>query len=205
MKNPQFSICIPYYAGMQNADFFMTRCMESINGQDYQDYEIVVTQNGTMAQNINAAIRQATGEIIKLLFMDDFFLDKNSLEELALLYENEQCAWAATGCMHKIEGQPIFNPHMPEWTDDILSGNNHIGSPSVVSFINDSPPLFDENMSWLLDCAFYYELHKRYGEPSYLYDYNVVIGIHSGQATETLSNEHKLKEQQYLNEKYPII
>lgn len=187
---------------MENADFFMTRCMESVNNQEYQDYEIIVTQNGSMSQNINTAIQQANGDIIKILFMDDFFLDRNSLEELSMEYDDYNCKWIATGCVHKIEGKPIFNPHLPKWTHDILLGNNQIGSPSVISFRNDDPPLFDENMSWLLDCDFYYKLHKRYGEPTYLYDYNVCIGIHSGQATNILSNNEKLKEQQYLNEKY---
>lgn len=201
MKKPHFSICIPYYAGMENAEFFMTRCMESIHNQEYQDFEIVVTQNGSMAQNINAAIKQATGEIIKLLFMDDFFTDIFCLSEINEAF-GDDVDWLASGCVHKGESPQLFNRHYPAWTDDILKGNNHIGSPSVISFRNDDPLLFDENMSWLLDCDFYYQLHKRYGLPTYLYDYNVVIGIHSGQSTNTLSEELKLKEQEYLNEKY---
>lgn len=204
VKRPRFSVCIPYYPAMENAEFFMTRCMESVHRQEFQDFEIVVTQNGTMAENANAGIRKATGEIIKMLFMDDYLADQYCLGEIDRAFDDD-CKWLATGCVHKGEGPHLFNRHYPAWTDDILLGNNHIGSPSVVSFRNDDPPLFDEAMGWLLDCDLYWRLYLRYGTPKLLYEYSVVIGIHSGQATNTLSDELKLQEQQYLHEKHTTV
>lgn len=201
MKKPRFSICIPYYSEMENGGFLLNRCLASIEKQTYRDYEIVLTLKGKMAENTNVAIRQARGEIIKILFADDFFMDKNSLAELAALYDSD-CSWVASGCMHKLGNEPLFNPHLPQWTTDIITGNNRIGSPSVISFKNDNPPLFDETMDWMLDCDFYQKLHERYGEPTYLRSYNVVIGIGPHQMTNKLSTETKLKEADYMRLKY---
>ena len=77
------SICIPYYPQMKNADFFMKRCLDSIEKQTYKDYEIVITDQGKMAENTNTAIKQAKGEIIKILFMDDYLKDENRITFLS--------------------------------------------------------------------------------------------------------------------------
>lgn len=198
MKKPLLSICIPYYDGMDNAKFFLHRCLSSLDHQTFRDFEIVLTQSGKMAENTNSAIKQAKGKIIKILFQDDYLADNNSLQKIVDSFTG---GWLVTGCFHNYENK-LINPHLPQWTDDIETGNNRVGSPSVVAFENKKPLLFDENLGWTLDCDLYKRLHKRYGEPTYLYEYNVVIGIHSGQASNVLSDNEKLKEQQYLIEKY---
>lgn len=198
MKKPALSVCIPYYPAMENGMFLLHRCLSSLDNQTFRDFEIVMTQDGKMAENANAAIKQAKGKIIKLLFMDDYLSDSNSLQKIVSSFTG---GWLATGCLHNYQDK-LINPHLPRWMDDIETGNNHIGSPSVVAFANDHPLLFDEKLGWMLDCDLYKRLHERYGEPTYLYEYNVIIGIHSGQATNILSDGEKLKEQSYLIEKY---
>lgn len=192
------SICIPYYDKMDNAEFFMNRCLDSIKKQTYTDYEVVITKEGTMAQNSNSAIKAARGDIIKILYQDDYFESEHALQTIVDAFRG---GWLATGCLHDYNGS-LINPHMPEWTDDIEKGNNKIGSPSVIAFENKEPLLFDETLGWLLDCDLYKRLYERYGEPTYVYEYCSVIGIHPGQATNVISNNEKLKEQQYLNSKY---
>lgn len=195
------SICIPYYSRMKNAEFFMNRCLNSIKMQTYTDYEIVITKTGSMAVNSNSAIKDAKGEVIKILYQDDYFTSKDSLQVIADAFRG---GWLVTGCLHDVNGE-VTNPHMPEWTDDIENGNNRIGSPSVLAFENDKPLLFDENLGWLLDCDLYKRLHERYGEPTCVYEYCTTIGVHPGQATNILSDGEKLKEQSYLHEKYTLI
>lgn len=195
------SICIPYYEKMENAEFFMNRCLDSVKIQSYTDYEIVVTKEGSMAQNTNNAIRAAKGDIIKILYQDDYFADKDALQSIVDSFSG---GWLATGCLHNYENK-LINPHLPEWTNDIETGNNKIGSPSVIAFENKDPLLFDENLGWLLDCDLYKRLYERYGEPICVYEYCMVIGVHPGQATNVISNGEKLKEQQYLHEKYTLI
>lgn len=199
---PKISICIPYYSKMENAEFFMNRCLESIRKQVYTDYEIVVTREGNMAQNTNNAIKGANGDIIKILYQDDYFHDENALERIVASMKG---MWLANGCLHDMGDGKLFNPHLPEWTDDIETGNNHIGSPSVIAFRRECPLLFDETMNWLLDVDFYKRMHELYGEPDYLYEYCTVIGVGSHQTTNVLTSDKKLQEQQYLHEKYTPI
>lgn len=198
MMKPLLSICIPYYPGMDNATFFLNRCLSSISSQTFKDYEVIITQDGKMAENTNSAIKKSNGKIIKILFQDDYLSDSNSLQKIV---DNFKGGWLVTGCFHNYENK-LINPHLPQWTEDIETGNNRIGSPSVITFENKKPLLFDEELGWLLDVDLYKRLHKRYGEPTYLYEYNVVIGIHAGQASNVLSDGEKLKEQSYLHEKY---
>lgn len=184
------SIAIPYYKGMKDAEFFLERCLNSIREQTYQDYEIVVTEAGKMAENTNAAIKQSTGDLIKILYMDDYFAHKNALKDIV---ENFKGEWMITGC--------DTNPH-PYWTDDIYLGNNKLGSPSVLTVKNKHPMLFDENLGWLLDCDYYYRMYQKYGKPTILDSINVCIGIGEHQATNTMGDKVKLKEYHYMKKKY---
>ncbi len=194
---PKISICIPIYE-MKNKAYFLKRCLESIHRQTFQDYEIVITERGGMAINTNAAIMQAKGEYIKILFMDDYFAHDNALQEIV---DNlEGCDWLATGCVHN-DGKGLFNEHLAEWNDQIYLKNT-IGSPSVITFKNKNPLFFDTGMTWMLDCDFYERLHLKHGKPKIIDDINVVIGIGNHQATSILSEELKASEYREMYEKY---
>lgn len=192
------SICVPVHE-MDDKDFFFKRCVDSIEKQDFTDYEIVFSENGEgMAANTNAAIRKAKGELIKILFLDDYFAHEQAL---SYIVENFTNGWLVTGCIHD-DGDSWFNRHFPVWSDDIHTGNNTIGSPSVVTFENKSPFFFDADLSWTLDVDFYKRLYQRYGEPVILNDTNVVIGVGNHQTTHKLTEEQKLKEQKTTTERY---
>ena len=186
---PKISIAIPTH-NMKNKDFFLKRCLDSIRSQSFQDYEIVITEKGKMAENTNASIKQATGDLVKILFMDDYFAHKNALKDIVDNFEGE---WLITGAN--------TNPH-PYWTDDIIKGNNKLGSPSALTMRRKSALLFDERMSWLLDCDLYKRLYEEYGEPKILDSVNVNLGIGSHQMTHILTNEEKLAEHKLIEEKY---
>lgn len=197
-SNPKISIAIPIH-NMENAAFFLRRLMASLEIQTYKNFEIVITKEpGTMAQNTNAAIKKSEGDLIKILYMDDYLAHPDSLK---LMVENFKEGWLATGCLHD-DGQRIGNPHYPQYSEDIHTGNNTIGSPSVIMIENDQPLLFDEHMNWLLDCDYYKRLHERYGEPTLLFDYSVIIGVGSHQTTHKLSEEDKTGELHHLIAKY---
>ena len=68
-KQPKISIAIPVY-NMENKDFFLKRCLDSIKSQTFHDYEIVITEKeGGMAINTNEAIRNCKGKFIKILYI----------------------------------------------------------------------------------------------------------------------------------------
>lgn len=182
---------------MLDGDKFLWRNINSVMEQTYTDYEIIITKAGKMAENTNAGIKKAKGDIIKILFMDDYFAHPNALQEIA---DNFTGGWLATGCNHD-DGYNLFNPHMARWNDNIHA-HNTIGSPSVTAFENDDPILFDETYSWVLDCDLYHRLYERYGEPTIIDDINVTIGIGRHQATQILTDEEKFAEEDRLRNKH---
>lgn len=192
------SIVIPYH-DMDNAAFFMKRCIDSIMTQTYTDYEIVLTKQGKMAENTNAAIKKAKGDIIKILFLDDYLAHPESLRNIV---NNFKGGWLAAGCVHDSGDGNWYNPRMASYNDQIYIGNNTIGSPSVIAFENKNPELFDEELSWMLDCDLYTRLYKRYGKPTIINDINVVIGVGSHQTTHLLPDEVKAAEVNYVINKH---
>ena len=198
---PKLSICIPIH-DMQGGSFFLWRTIQALMSQSFQDFEIVITQAGKMAENTNTGIKKARGEIIKILYLDDYLAHPDALKNIVEAFEDEKVQWLVTGCLHQHGNEVPHSPHYPEYTENLSTGNNRIGSPSVLSFRNKEPLLFDERLSWLLDCDLYQRLHDRYGEPTILNDLNIVIGLGAHQTTHLLPETEKLAEHEYLNEKY---
>lgn len=217
------SVAIPTSSMVDGEGLFM-RCLNSLWNQKFQNFEIIVTDNSDdskiedicnyyktgiryyrnpikgMAQNTNEAIRRSRGELIKILYMDDLLAHEKSLQIIVNRFVGN---WLATACTHNKAGENFTQSiHYPSYSQDIHMGKNTIGSPSVLTIKNDDPMFFDEKMTWLLDCDYYKRLYDRFGDPMILSDINVVIGLHDGQATNTMGDERKLSEYNYLIEKY---
>lgn len=196
MKNPLISIAIPVY-DMPNKEFFLNRCLKSVREQSYQNFEIVITEKGKMAENTNEAIKASKGDIIKILYMDDYFAHKNALQSIVDAFRG---GWLATGCSHD-DGIGVYNEHLPTFHKNIHTANT-IGSPSVLTIENKDPLMFDETMTWMLDCDYYKRLYERYGPPTLLDDINVVIGVGDHQTTAMLSDQLKANEHKYMLRKH---
>lgn len=192
------SICIPTHK-FPNSEFFLKRCLDSIRMQTYQDFEIIIKDKGTgMADKLNQALKEARGDLIKVLFTDDYFHDKDALKRLVDAHRGH---WTVTGCVH--DDGSLINPHYPNWNRFMSSGVNTIGSPSVLMMKNEKDlPRFDENLQWLVDCDYYQRMYDKYGEPNLLNDINVVIGLHDNQETNMLSDEVKESEELYVKNKF---
>lgn len=188
---PKVSIVIPFH-WMKNWGFFLQRCLDSIERQSFTDYEIILMKVGSMPVTSNRVIQSAKGELVKVLYMDDYFSNENSLQEMVNLMEGQD--WLICGTNDNKE---------PFMTEDIETGNNHLGSPSALMFRNDGGVLlFDERLSWLLDCDLYKRMYERYGTPKTLYGDWVTIGKGDHQMTYILTDEAKQEEHNYLKEKY---
>lgn len=221
------SVVIPTHEMADRVEFFK-RCMDSLWNQSFQNFEIVVSDNSDddviedlcynwyktgvrylrnpnkgMAQNTNWGMQNASGEIIKILYMDDYMAHDEALETIydAFMTDTE---WLATGCSHVIDFDPEpYNKHYPKFSTNIHLENT-VGSPSVIALKNhfSKQILFDENMTWLLDADLYKRLYEAYGEPKLINDINVVIGLGEHQATHILSSELKAKEYNYSQQKH---
>lgn len=179
---------------MKNGDFFLTRLINSLLKQTYKDFEVVITKQGRMAENTNAAIKKAKGELVKVLYMDDYLIDEDGLKKMVTAFDtNPDFHWLIAGADN--------NP-FPMWTDDIETGNNRLGSPSALMFRNGVDVLFDENMSWLLDCDLYRRLCDKYRYPLILEGAYIGIGVGDHQMTNILTEIDKLSEFNYLKKKH---
>ncbi len=127
--------------------------------------------------------------------MDDYLAHDNALQVIS---DNIEGEWFVTGCSH----DPGTHTHLPTYNDRIHEGINTVGSPSVLTIKNDKPLLFDETLTWLLDCDLYKRLYEKHGAPTICNDINVTIGLHGGQTTHLLDDETKKREHDYLTEKH---
>lgn len=103
------SICIPAY----NNEVSLKRCLDSVLIQDFEDYEIVITddspsnviaqlvsgynnskihyykntENLGSPENWNRALSLAKGEYIKIIHHDDWFSSNDSLDKFVALLD----------------------------------------------------------------------------------------------------------------------
>lgn len=196
MENLKISIIIPT-ANVEGRKF-LPRCLKSIEEQTYKNYEILVIDGGKVAQNLNAGIKKATGDIIKILCHDDYFNGSFSLEEIAHTWKG---GWLVSGCIHDQGDGRLVADHYPGWNDHIHKGYNTIGGLSVLAFENKNPLLFND-LEWMIDVDFYKRAYIKYGLPRFLVTMNVAIGYGSHQATNHISKEQKDKEVELMLQTY---
>jgi hypothetical protein len=90
---------------------------------------------------------------------------------------------------------------VPSWNDQILYGVNTISSPSVLSFINEEIVFFDENLTMLMDCEYYYQLYKKYGLPRVVSDILISNRMHQFQISSRYDKNIN-EEINYVKQKY---
>lgn len=210
---------------------FLDFSLEKLRSQSYQDFEIIVSDHsqdgavslvcqkylsngmdikylkndqdrGNSSLNINNAISNSSGQIIKILFQDDFLYHPDSLKDIIEVFNLRSAEWLVTASCHSTDGENFERFYFPRYTEDIMEGNNLISSPSVLSFKNTGDVWFDKNLVWLMDCDIYKRLYTRYGEPSYLNKTNVVNRTWEGQFNNHIPWERKRWEIEYGRQKY---
>jgi len=191
-NKPKVSVVVPIH-DMKNGEFFLWRLVNSLTAQTFKDWELIITKEGKMAENTNAGIKRARGEFIKIMYLDDYFNYNGTLLEIVNEFDNG-AEWVICSTNDNYE---------PYWTDDIETGNNKLGSPSALTIKNEAPLLFDERMSWLLDCDYYKRMFEKHGEPRIL-NREPYIGMGKGehQMTHILTDQEKLAEHELITQKY---
>jgi glycosyltransferase involved in cell wall biosynthesis len=190
---PKISVVIPIH-DMKGGAEFLWMTINNLMAQTFQDYEIVIVKQGTMPQNTNAGILKARGELIKILYLDDRLGHPEALADIVHAFDTCKGEWLITSANNNLH---------PRMTADIETGNNKLGSPSALTIRNrDVPLLFDEKMTWLLDCDYYARMYDLYGDPIIL-DQNedkpgIIIEEGDHQVTRQLTDEEKQAEVDYL-------
>jgi len=158
------------------------------------------------SDNMNVAMKNCEGaDYIKLLFQDDFLYDEYAIENTVKVIEaNPEAKWFTSACQHSDESGLNFTREFhPAWNDKIVEGVNTISSPSVITLKNDdSLQYFDLNLFWLMDTDLYHRYHEKYGEPVIINEVTIANRLWGSQATNTLSDERKNNEHEYIKQKY---
>lgn len=130
MTSPHVSVCIPTY---RRPDL-LQRCLESLRIQDYQDFEIIVTDDSPdmevetvcrnsgfdkrlrysrnarplgSPENWNAAMRLARAPLVKMLHHDDWLAEPYSLRTLASLLDDHPAAGLAFSATRNTSSRDI--------------------------------------------------------------------------------------------------
>lgn len=204
----KFSIIIPTWEQHGKGLFFLNQLLTSIKMQTFTDFEVIVSDHsrnsdieklcidysvlninyirnvlnrGNSPANLNVGLRQAKGDIIKIMFQDDFLIDKDSLSLIDNEFKKTQCKWLVNGSCVTQDSKTYYGHMIPRWNDEIWRGNNTISSPSVLSFVNEDILFFDEDLVMLMDCDYYYSLYRRYGLPCVLENCLVANTAHEHQ------------------------
>ena len=118
MRAPLVSVLIPVY----NGEPYLVECIESILAQDFADYELLISDDGStdgspaiirryaerdgrvrwwrnpknlgIGGNFNACLKAARGEYIKYVLQDDKLLDPSVLRRMVATLEGDPwCRW----------------------------------------------------------------------------------------------------------------
>ena len=234
----KISIAIPTWECYGKGSEFIDDLLRTIDIQTFKDFEVCISDHskdnkilnkviefedrinilysrneedrGNGPANTNKSIEMCSGDIIKVMFQDDFFYDDEALEKIHSEFENSDKMWLVNGCNHtKDDGHSFYWEMYPKWNDNLLEGVNSISSPSVLSFRKEVSNRFDETLVYFMDCEFYYGMNEKYGQPIFLND--VLISNRVGEYSVTTNVSHKNrdfyveKETKYCKEKYDLI
>tara|TARA_R110002167_G_scaffold113347_1_gene286277 strand:- start:80 stop:763 length:684 start_codon:yes stop_codon:yes gene_type:complete len=223
------SVCIPTWGVNGDGGSLISELLSSLVLQTFTNFEVVISDHsndtlvfdamslykgkldinyitnhkdiGNSPSNVNNTIRNAKGDIIKIMFQDDLFVDIDALNKIDKAFSDVKCQWLVTGCNHTSDGVNFDREMVPRWNPDILIGINTISSPSVLSFRNNNPIFFDESLVMLMDVEYYYRLYLDYGLPTIISDPLISNRIHSNQISSNYGEDIN-KEVVYVKNKH---
>jgi glycosyltransferase involved in cell wall biosynthesis len=129
MSVPLVSVLVPVY----NGELYLTECLESILAQDFRDYEVLVSDDGStdgsaavieryaqrdprirwwrnprnlgIGGNFNAPLRAARGEYIKYVLQDDKFCDPSALRRMVAALASDASVALLVSAAHLIDAE----------------------------------------------------------------------------------------------------
>ena len=207
----RLSIAIPTFEYKGKGAEFLDFLFRTIEIQTFKDFEVVVSDHskdeklvdvidvfkskfdikyiknkndlGNAPANTNNAIRNCSGEIIKVMFQDDFFYDSQALQKIYDSFDDKH-DWLVCGSNHtQNNGKSFYRNIYPKWNNRIIKGVNTISSPSVMAAKKKvfDQIKFDESLVMMMDCEIYFHIKKEFGQPIYLHEILVSNRIHQDQ------------------------
>ena len=235
----KLSIAIPTFESYGKGAEFIDDLLRTIEIQTFKDFEVVISDHsqdeevynvvkqfrdkfkivylkneedrGNGPANTNFAIDHCSGDIIKVMFQDDFFYDDEALQKIYNALNDSDKMWLLNGCNHTADhGHSFYWDFYPEFNDKLLDGVNTISSPSVVAFKREVTRRFDPSLTFYMDIDFYYGMRVDYGDPVLYNDVLISNRFTSDYSVTTnVSNKNKeyyeRTESEYCKKKYGVI
>lgn len=218
MAKVKISVVIPAYEMHGVGVKYIKELLESIKSQTYTNFEVIVadhsvnseielvSQNwpfdikhfynergrGNASVNMNEGLKRASGDIIKIMHMDDLFCNNNAFK---LISESisEKYKWGVVGFNHVIEPDPAL-------VGETIGVD---GCPSTSFFIRNvsEPDLFDENLVIINDKDMHTRLKIKYGEMAIISEMCVTIRMHEYNFAKEKSQADYKEEYNYFRNK----
>lgn len=193
------------------ADHSIGNEIESLCSEYLQETEfsLVYRKNGTSrgssSSNLNFAFQHSRGEVIKILFQDDFLVSNSALSSVFKLFSGTSVAWAAVGFTHTADGRSFFGDRIPRYNSLIHYGRNTMSSPSTIAIRRESWLDFDPRLRWLMDVELYKRVYDKYGLPHIIPEVLVSNGVGPHQVSASLINPlTKIQEFIYVTAKHSL-
>ena len=207
----KMSIAVPTCESKGRGNEFLDDLFRTLEIQTFKDFEVVVSDHskddnlvdvidefqhklnilyvknkndrGNGPANTNNAINHCSGDIIKVMFQDDFFYDDEALQKIYDSFDDNH-HWLVCGSNHtQDDGHSFYWDLYPRWNDKLIEGVNTISSPSVMAVKKKvfDQIKFDEKLVMMMDCEIYCHIKNLFGDPIYLHDILVSNRVHSEQ------------------------
>lgn len=224
----KISIAIPTWECYGEGPRLLNDLLRTIEIQTFKDFEVIISDHsvddevlneiknfensinfnylknsdnrGNSPANLNKAIERCNGELIKIMFQDDFFYDDEALEKIVNAFFNSDKQWLLNGTNHTADdGHSFYWELFPSFNEDLIKGVNTISSPSVVTTKKECILKFDENLKYLMDVDFYYRMKQTFGEPIFYNDILVTNRFpHKNSISGNIKNVNELLEEEKL-------
>lgn len=216
------SVCIPAFEQYGFGAHTLSALLETLINQKGVEFEIVVSDNAKdnsikavcdrypgvkrfknelrgIAENINNAMDKAENWSIKPMFQDDLLLSSTALADIAFALKFNK--WVTCAGFSINEHGKAGKTRLPMYSPSILRGQNTIGMPSVIAHDFNDGILYDTKLRTLVDCDFYYQLHKAYGNPGVIKK-KLIGSRYWDNSTSRKQGDLRPKEVPYLMKKY---
>lgn len=226
----RFSICVPVWEQHGFGLLYLKDLIHSIQSQTFQNWELIISDHskdneifkylkslnidlvytknnmnyGNGVNNLNKCLNNANGEIIKIMFQDDFMFSETCLQKFDKSFQEVENKWVICGCNHTKDARSFEQNMIPYWNSNMVYGVNTISSPSVLAFRNENIELFDDNLTMLMDVEYYHRLQKKYGMPSIISDILITNRQHDNQISSRYTADLN-DEIEYVSKKHPVI
>jgi len=230
----KISICCPVYTMKdKTAERFLVEYFSHLMYQTFKDFDVVISDQSegdnlkticdtfshvldikyikntsnkkNAGNNVNNAVKHATGEIIKLLYMDDYFVDQDALLKISNAFDsNPDGKWFISGFTHSNEDRThFFDTRRPWYENKYVNGDNTTGNPSNYAVRNNCALEMDDDLLWIVDGEYFYRSYYYHGDPIKLDDVLVCFREHGSSAfRDPKLQELDAKERQYCIDKY---